>query len=174
MFSKLHGNLNSAPVHKDSYLSEACGDIHTDISPPLTKTLFLEKCCVSYCTPVRGPAGQFTSAELLCLIHLREFNTIFNSRESVLSLTVASGAKAPPGLTQDCSPREVVPEELSRTCDAALETQAATEVDLEGKNLPDLMGSLVGFSQKEEVDYFWLRIRVWDPGICQKPIMRQS
>ena len=67
-----------------------------------------------------------------------------------------------------------MPEELSRTCDAALKTQAATEVDLEWKKLPDLMDSLVDFSQKEEVDYFWVRIRVWDPGICQKPIMSQS
>ena len=76
---------------------------------------------------------------------------------------------APPGLTQDCSAREVVPEELSRTCAAALGIQPATEVNLEWKNWTDLMGSLVDFSQKEEVDYFWVRIRVFDPGICKKP-----
>ena len=138
-------------MSKDSYLPESCGDLNTDISSPKTKTLLsVEKCRVSHSKPVRGPAGQ-------------------TSRESVLSLTVASGAKAPPGLTQDCSPREVVPEELSRTCDAALETQAATEVNLEWKNWTDLMGSLVDFSQKEEVDYFWVRIRVFDPEIRKKP-----
>ena len=166
-FSKFHGNLISAPVRKDSYLPESCGDLNTDISSPKTKTLLsVEKCRVSQ--PVRRPAGQ-TSAEL-CLIHLNEFNSIFNSRESVLSMTVASGARvASPGLTQDCSAREVVTEEVSRTYDAALLTQAATEVDFEWKKLPDLMGSLVDFSQKEEVDYFWVRISVFDPGICKKP-----
>ena len=128
IFSKFHGNLNSAPVRKDSYLSEACGDLHTDISSPITKTktLFVEKCRVSHSKPVRRPAGHFTSVELLCLIHLWEFKTIFDSRESGLSLTDASGAKAPPELTLDCSPREVVPEELSRTCDANLGAQAST------------------------------------------------
>ena len=117
---------------------------------------------------MRGPAGNFTSAELLHLIHLWESKILFDSRaKSVLSLTDALGAKAPPRLTLDCSPREVVPEELSRTCDAALETQAATEVDLEWKNSPDLMDSQVVFPQKEEVDFFWVRLRVWDPGIAK-------
>ena len=115
---------------------------------------------------MRGPAGHFTSAELLRLIHLWESKILFDSRaKSGLSLTDALGAKAPPGLTLDYSPREVVAVELSRTCDAALGTQASTEVDLKWKHSPDFMDSQVVFPRKEEVDFLWVRLRVWDPGI---------
>ena len=38
-FSKFSGNLISAPVRKDSYLSETCGDLNTDISSPMCLTL---------------------------------------------------------------------------------------------------------------------------------------
>ena len=164
MFSKFHGNLNSAPVRKDSYLPKTCDDLQTDISSPITqtKTLFVAKNCrVAHFKPVREPAGHFTSAELLHLTHFLEFKILFDSRaKSGLSLTDSLGAKAPPGLTLDCSPKEVMPVELSKTCDAALGTQASTEVDIEWKNSPDLMDSQVVFPQKKEVDFFMVRLRV--------------
>ena len=55
---------------------------------------------------------------------------------------------------------------MSKTCNAALGTQVSTEVDLEWKNSPDLMDSQGVFPQKEVVDFFWVRLRVWDPGIA--------
>jgi hypothetical protein len=102
---------------------------------------------------VREPAGYFTSAELLRLIHFPEFKIRFDSRgKCEPSLTDALGAKAPPGLTfpertPDCYPSEVVPVDLSRTCKSALGTQASTEVkvNLEWMDSPNYKTSQVIF-----------------------------
>ena len=62
-----------------------------------------------------------------------------------------------------------MPVDLSRTCKAALGTQASTEVmvkvDLEWMDSPDYKTSQVVFPQKEDKDVFGVRQRVWDPGI---------
>ena len=90
-------------------------------------------------------------------------------------MTDDSGAKAPPDLTfpkltSVCFPREVMPVDLSRTCKAALGTQASAEVmvkvDLEWMDSPDYKTSQVIFPQKEEKDVFWVRYHIWDPGIA--------
>ena len=161
-----------------SYLPQSCvvqPDLHADISSSTTKTktLFVAENCR---VPVRKPAGYFTSAELLRLIHCLEIKIYFDSRgKGGLDVADDSGAKAPPDLTFPelttvCFPREVLPVDLSRTCKAALGTQASTEVmvkvDLEWMDSPDYKTSQVIFPQKEDV--FWVRL-VWDPGIAKTP-----
>merc|ERR1712148_153173 len=97
---------------------------------------------------------------LLRWIHYLEIKLYFDSRgKDGLGVTDDSGAKAPPDLTfpeltSVCLPREVLPVDLSRTCKAALGTQASTEVmvkvDLEWMDSPDYKTSQVIFPQKEE------------------------
>ena len=152
--------------NESSYLPQSCAiqpDLHADISSSTTKTktLFVAENCR---VPVRKPAGYLTSAELWGLIHFLEFNNLFDSRRKCEScLTDALGVKAPPRLTfpeltseSDCFPREVMPVDLSRTCKAALGTQASAEVivkvDLEWMDSPDYKTSQVVFPQKEEED----------------------
>ena len=62
-----------------------------------------------------------------------------------------------------------MPVDLSRTCKSALGPQASTEVkvDLEWMDSPDYKTSQVVFPQEEEEDFFWVRLRVWDPGIAK-------
>ena len=172
--------LTPEPVHKDesSYLPQSAAvqpDLQADISSQTTKTKTLtENCHVS----VRKPAGYFTSAELLRLIHCLEIKIYFDSRgKGGLGVTDDSGAKTPPDLpfpelTSVCFPREVLPVDLSRTCKAALGTQASTEVmvkvDLEWMDSSDHNTSQVIFLQKKKEDVFWVRL-VWDPGIAKPP-----
>ena len=179
-FSKIQ-TLTPAPVCKDdsSCLPQSCvlqPDLHADISSSntKTKTLFVTE---NHRVPVRKPAGYLTSAELWGLIHFLEFNNLFDSRgKCEPCLTDDLGAKAPPDLTipkmtSVCFPREVMPVDLSRTCKAPLGTQASAEmivkVDLEWMDSPDYKTSQVIFPQKEDVDFFWVRLRVWDPGIAK-------
>jgi hypothetical protein len=175
--------LTPEPVRKDesSYLPQSAAvqpDLQADISSHTakTKTLFVTENCR---VPVRKPAGYFTSEELLRLIHCPEIKIYFDSRgKGGLDVADDSGAKAPPDLTFPelttvCFPREVLPVDLSRTCKAAHGAQASTEVivkvDLEWMDLLDYKTSQVIFPQKEDEDVFWVKLKVWDPGIAKTP-----